>query len=198
MEQIILHKERSGPLVIQLLQEMEQCHCDPRDCDNLGTMACWHGRYRLGDYEKTHDRWSEARDFRSWVQEDKPILLPLYLYDHSGLSMRTVDFGDPWDSGMVGWIYCELEKARKEYSVKQVTPTIRKKIQDIMRLEVELYDAHLACECYGWQVSDEDGNHLDSCWGYHGYHRIDWDYALSQARDSAASVIETLAHAPNL
>jgi len=35
------------------------------------------------------------------------VLLPLYLLDHSGLSISTSDFCDPWDSAQVGWIYTD-------------------------------------------------------------------------------------------
>ncbi len=35
----------------------------------------------------------------------KYVILPLYLYDHGGITMRTNPFSCPWDSGQVGWIY---------------------------------------------------------------------------------------------
>ncbi|SHF15500.1 hypothetical protein SAMN02745133_01946 [Desulforamulus putei DSM 12395] len=48
------------------------------------------------------------------VIEQKFIILPLYLYDHSGITMNTTGFSCPWDSGQVGWIYCSKERFRKE------------------------------------------------------------------------------------
>ena len=39
--------------------------------------------------------------------KSKVAILPLYLYDHSGLTMSTNDFGDRWDSGCVGFIYMD-------------------------------------------------------------------------------------------
>lgn len=41
---------------------------------------------------------------------DKYIILPLYLYDHSGITMSTSVFSCPWDSGQVGWIYASKQK----------------------------------------------------------------------------------------
>jgi len=41
---------------------------------------------------------------------DKYIILPLYLYDHSGITMSTGPFSCPWDSGQVGWIYAPKQK----------------------------------------------------------------------------------------
>lgn len=46
--------------------------------------------------------------------KDKVAILPLYLYDHSGLAMSTNDFGDHWDSGCVGFIYMDKDTAMKE------------------------------------------------------------------------------------
>ena len=34
------------------------------------------------------------------------VFLPLYLFDHSGITMNTSGFSCPWDSGQVGWIFC--------------------------------------------------------------------------------------------
>lgn len=46
--------------------------------------------------------------------KSKVAILPLYLYDHSGLAMSTSDFGDRWDSGCVGFIYMDKDTAMKE------------------------------------------------------------------------------------
>jgi len=40
----------------------------------------------------------------------KHVILPLYLYDHSGITMSTSVFSCPWDSGQVGWIYASKQK----------------------------------------------------------------------------------------
>lgn len=41
---------------------------------------------------------------------DKYVILPLFLYDHSGITMSTSVFSCPWDSGQVGWIYASKQK----------------------------------------------------------------------------------------
>ena len=45
---------------------------------------------------------------------DKYVILPLYLYDHGGITMSTGAFSCPWDSGRVGWIYAEKKKLIEE------------------------------------------------------------------------------------
>ena len=53
-------------------------------------------------------------------QSGKFVILPLYLYDHSGITMNTTGFSCPWDSGQVGWIYADADCIKKEYG--KVTP----------------------------------------------------------------------------
>ena len=100
----------------------------PRSWDNLGTMVCWHSRYNLGDDDGVStlisDIRSSGRYRESWEYgEDGEELeyaspsrlmelahqcgfemLPVYLYDHSGITLKTSPFSCPWDSGMVGFI----------------------------------------------------------------------------------------------
>src|SRR3990167_995153 len=73
----------------------------PRGWDNLGTMVCFHSRYRLGD---SHN-FESPKDFQEQITEEAHVILPLYLYDHSGLAINTTGFHCPWDSGQVGFIY---------------------------------------------------------------------------------------------
>ena len=71
------------------------------------------------------------------VISQKFLMLPLYLYDHSGITMNTTGFSCPWDSGQVGWIYASKEDALREFGGKTFTAATRKKAEDRMRGEVE-------------------------------------------------------------
>jgi hypothetical protein len=143
-------------------------HDSPRDWDNLGTMIHWHPNYILG--EKRYNR----RDFNSpmgSLQEElgkdlkTAIILPLYLYDHSGITMNTTGFSCPWDSGQVGWIYVTRKKLREEKLNKKTN----EEIKDILRGEVETFDHYISGEVYGFCCTDpETGDTIDSCCGYYG------------------------------
>lgn len=97
----------------------------------------------------------------------KYIMLPLYLLDHSGLAMKTVSFHDPWDSAQVGWIYVSKEDALKAFDRTEMTPKIREMTKKALRDEVEIYDAYLRGECYGYELY-EKGELKESCWGFIG------------------------------
>lgn len=60
---------------------------------------------------------------------------------------------------------------------------IERNVPEILRAEVETYNAWLAGEVYVWSVEDEHGNVIDSCGGYVGEEEA--DYALQEAVASA-------------
>lgn len=101
------------------------------------------------------------------VISEKYIMMPLYLLDHSGLAMQTESFHDPWDSGQVGWIHVSKGDVLKEFGAEKMTGAIRKKAEDLMRSEVEVYDSYLRGECYGFELY-KNGELADSCWGFMG------------------------------
>ena len=57
---------------------------NPRQWDNMGEMVCFHKRYDLGD--KDHGFTPET--LLEYVKDPNVVSLPLYLMDHSGLTMR--------------------------------------------------------------------------------------------------------------
>lgn len=147
-------------------------HADsPRDWDNLGTMICFHNRYDLGD---SHGYSSD--DYSSWEQMEKDlikkentaVILPLYLYNHSRISISTKPFSCRWDSGQVGFILVSKEKALEEIGGKIVTAKLKQKIEKQLEGEVETYAQFLEGDVYGFCIEDEDGNHIDSCYGFYG------------------------------
>lgn len=144
---------------------------NPREHENLGTMICSHKRYDLGD---KHD--FNFDDYRNWDEAEKgikrkydaAIILPLFLYDHSGITMNTTGFSCPWDSGRVGFIIISKDKLRKEYSVKRIGKKLVERVTGYLKSEVETYDMYLTGECYRFEVTDLDDNHIDSCGGFLG------------------------------
>jgi len=157
----------------------EICYDDdpmnPREWDNLGTMVCWSRRYKLGD---THD-FKDPEEFEKWWKENggDGVILPLYLYDHGGITMNTTGFSCRWDSGQVGWIYVTAERIRKELCCSRnqtaagrigITPAIREAVTLSLVSEVEEYDNYITGNCFGFVLKDKDGNIIDSCWGFLG------------------------------
>lgn len=147
----------------------------PREWDNLGTIIGWHRRYTLSDADAPAFHDPDA--FHSWLRLNPCVCLPVYMYDHSGISLNTTGYGCPWDSGQVGYIYVTLERIRSEYGVKRVSPQLRQKVERILRDEIATYSAYMNGEVYGYTITDDEGDIIDSCSGYIG----EPEYCLSEA-----------------
>ena len=170
----------------------------PREWDNLGTMVCGHSRYNLGDKHQFGGGREFLLDLLDLTDEcvldiDQlliraeriAVILPVYLYDHSGLAMNTTGFHCPWDSGQVGFIYVTLAEIRREYSVKRVSQKRRETVADYLRGEVQTFSDYISGAVYGYVV-EKDGEDLDSCWGFVGdYEKYCLDEARAQTRCSA-------------
>lgn len=150
----------------------------PRNWDNLGTMACFSERYSLGDedhgvyredkFDKERNRWIRIPMLDEVPVSDKDfIVLPLYLYDHSGITMNTTGFSCPWDSGQVGIIFVSKEKVRKEYGWKVITQKRKELIESYLRSEVKVYDQYITGSVYCFKCI-ENGVETDSCYGFYG------------------------------
>ena len=146
----------------------------PREEDNLGTMVCWHRSYDLGD---KHD-FTDPEDFKSFVSANKEriICLPVYMFDHSGITISTEPFGCNWDSGQIGWIYITRKKIEKEFTAFGYNKT-DEEIKQYLKNEIESYDMFLKGEIYGFELLELEtceccGNteekDIDSCWGFYG------------------------------
>jgi hypothetical protein len=164
-----------------------------RACDLL-----WDTRYSL--HESRVARILAKK--REEVIERNLIILPLYLYDHGGITMSTGAFSCPWDSGTVGFIYCSLEKAQYEWGTEDSklrgwdgnanytrkedgsTRTLREAATRFLESEVEEYDQYLTGDVWGYVVSTPDGDE-ESCWGFFGH-----EYCEEQARSIAEHMSE--------
>ena len=149
---------------------------NPRDWENFGKMLCFHRRYTLGD-----KHGYKAADYSGWDAleaavrqgEDAALMLPLYLYDHSVLSISTESFlgraqHAEWDSGRVGWIVVSHKALLAEYGGKKITKKVLARGQECLESEVKVYDQYLRGEVYGFKILDAAGKELDSCWGFFG------------------------------
>jgi hypothetical protein len=144
---------------------------NPRNWDNLGTMVCFHKRYDLGDTtdyrSQDYDAWG---DLRNDIEENEGevTILPLYLYDHGGITIRTSPFGCQFDSGQVGFIYVSKDKIEKEGIDES-------KVIEYLENEVETYDKFLRGECFGYKVfkikicslGHKHEEEVESCFGYY-------------------------------
>jgi len=172
---------------VEVGEKVIEIHTDenpesPRHDETLGTMVCFHGRYNL-----PHEAEYRSEDYNGWdameadiVKQEKPVvMLPVYMYDHSGLAFSTTPFSCPWDSGQVGFIYASPAKVKAWFGVTAITAKIREHTQKILMSEVEAYNQYSQGDVYGYVIKSKNGEVKDSCWGFYGV-----DYAVESAMEA--------------
>ncbi len=168
----------------------------PRQWDNLGTMFCWHPEYELGDglperMKQRFSRWNatEVEAFERWknLHRKHLLVLPLYLYDHSGVAFSATPFACCWDSGHVGWIYATHDRLKEVYAVDVVTPAILEQAREVLLHEVKAYDQYLGGDVWGYVIREKHKKRrhqvLASCFGFYGQEGL--QECLTQARQAA-------------
>jgi len=165
----------------EIVLEQDNDPMNPREDDNLGTMLCMHRNYSLGDDPKAGRE--EISDHLEGRKKDIAISLPLYLYDHSGITISTSPFSCPWDSGIVGTIFVNKEKVRKWYGIKRITKAVEQKVVESLKSEVKVYDDYLTGNVYCMFIKKDD-EILESMGGWWG------DSGLKDAIAEAKSTID--------
>lgn len=92
----------------------------------------------------------------------KYVSLPVYAYIHSGVTISTGSFGDPWDSGQCGIIYAPRKN--------DWPGDDEDKIREVLEAEIREFDSYLQGHVWGYEVVKKIGDQeevTDSCWGFY-------------------------------
>jgi hypothetical protein len=155
----------------------------------LGTMVFMHRNHSLG-----HKHALKRDAFKTWdevkehlIKKEKAIaILPVFMYDHSGITINTTGFSGDWDWGQIGWIYTTAEAVRRYSGAKRVSKQMKSSLADTLKKEIEVYDGYLTGQVYGFIIDpDNDGDgEYDSCWGYY-----DKDEAIKEAKSELDAIV---------
>ena len=149
---------------------------DPREWDNITTIICFHNRYTIGDkHEYKSNNYNGWQELKEQIESDYKVLMikPLYMYDHSGITISTSPFSCRWDSGQIGWVI--IDEKRLQYITGDASGHNETNLEEIIDSEIKTYDKYITGDCYGYkiyevEVCDKGHEHkteLDSCWGYY-------------------------------
>ena len=161
--------------------EQDEDFSSPRDPDtDLGIMVCFHKKYDLGDeHNIKHDdfvSWDRIKEHLKKVEKATHIL-PLFLLDHSGVTINTTGFSCPWDSGQIGFIYATVETVAR-------TGVKLEDVEDQLRAEVKLYNQYITGDVWGFSIVNDKKESVDSCWGFYGQE------AAKEAAEQALKILE--------
>ena len=125
-----------------------------------------------------------VEEVRFILDQDNVCGLPLYITDHSGISMQTYRF-DVWDSSFVGLIFVEKDFYLAQMCLKDEEGW-KEKAKETLKSEIEIYSDFLEGNVYQWTLYepvvvirqsmdgkelsreiDEEGEMVDSMGGFY-------------------------------
>lgn len=205
---LFYHENKTGEYIDIKVEEFFKDFSIGKDGDDWVILDASEEEYTL-NYHSTEKEAEEEleliiEDFKNdWISEyasnsdllniisENAVILPLYLYDHSGITMNTTGFSCQWDSGQVGWIYATYDDVKEEYGKID-----SEKAKKLLESEVETYDQYIKGEVYGYVLEKKivceccdnvEYEHIDSCWGFYGL-----EYLEEELKSSIKSEYEEL------
>ncbi len=140
---------------------------NPRNWDNVGTMVCFHRRYMLGDKHNYNDlqEFFNGEDYNNAF-----VIKPLFLYDHSGISLSTKSFNGrvpyaEWDSMQVGYIFIRKDEVKDKLGFEPIDEN-REQIERMIESEVAVYNNYLEGNTFEYSLRNEDEKIIESCGGF--------------------------------
>ena len=209
MKNNAIYEEEYKGLNIYIVPDDDPQASDPMYFDMLGKQVYWHRRMNLGHcYKETnkydvqewlereinddmYEIWQEKHSkrlgyvpFLMELFEKKNLVIPVSAYEHSGITISASGRRAGWDSfdsGQLGFVYVSHEDILKEFNRKKITKKLLEQAEKILISEVSTYDDYLTGNVYGFIIENENGENLDSCWGFLG----DYEYCLEEAESHA-------------
>ena len=170
------YRKKDGSKVLKVYYDSTQESPRTFDEGNLGIMVCSHKRYDLPNETKLDSNsFSGWENLKNYIVKNlkAEIILPLYMLNHSGLTVKTTPFKGIYgyfDSGQIGFIFVSKETLRKEKLTKE-------KATKLLDGEIETFNYYLNGDVYGFILSkltkcggcgDEKAEEENSCWGFYG------------------------------
>lgn len=138
-----------------------QLEADP---DNASLRADAERAMSAFDYVSCMYDWPDETE--DVLRPDIAICLPIYMYDHSGLTVSHNPFGCRWDSGQLGWHYMTKDV------LEQVFDGDIQHAEAYMDAQIKIYDDYLEGDVWMFVIEDEEGEDVFSCRGFYGDNAI--------------------------
>lgn len=189
------------------------CHFIFFHSDGYGDKHEWD----MKDYATPLDFW------KAFYKANGPcFIFPVRAYEHGNIAFSFSTqwpFDCRWDSYWIGFIYLTYEEAWQEWGntflkeqygevlPSHVTKSIFKrahllktsafyeKIANMAAGELEVYNAYCNGVIAGYIATDDEGNHIDSCWGYYGDDTDKDGYMMQEARSAIDNALNNASYA---
>ncbi len=156
---------------------------NPReDDDEIITFHIAHRNYSFGD--KNYKDIESINKANREAHRIGDIVLPLYMYEHGGITISLTPFSCPWDSGQLGFVQVSRKAMIENWGKKNFTPKLKKKALEVAESTVKYFDDYLTGNVHRYDICpiDEDGEYdtddsIESCGNYIG----DKQYCIDEA-----------------
>lgn len=162
----------------------------PRDDDPGVSMVLYHRQYNFpNDAEISFSDWENLGDIGDYLTcKGALLVVPVYMLDHSGVSLSVRDYADSWDSGQVGFAYITPENWKNTQGAEWTgSGEDRAQAHRLISAEVTTYGQYVNGECYYYVITDTDGEVMETPGEY-----IGWD----DIEEDAVSMANSLTHDP--
>ncbi len=144
----------------------DEPHENPlEEWDFMATMSCQHRNYSLSTKD---NKLTTADEIKAWVAQKDVISLPIYMYEHGGITISTTPYSCCFDSGQLGYIHVTRAKAREFLKKKKLMAKDVEEVYDRMRRQIKLIDNYITGDVFRFEILNNEGNEIDSCGGYYG------------------------------
>jgi hypothetical protein len=156
--------------------------------DNLSTFIFLGEHSDLGDKHDLHGDFGSFNGHEKAIRKayDVAVLMPVYAYVHSGMTISTEPFSCPWDSGQLGFAIVTKQAIRENFGTKRVLKRHIETAKECLVLEVENLDKYISGDVYSVSIYDGD-EYVDGCSGYY-----DLEQAKSELPDYVTKIEENL------
>lgn len=124
-------------------------------------------------------------DGSEWVHEDEDsacwekrvdlsavVVLPVFAYEHGGITLSTSEFSDPWDSGQVGVIFVPVEKVIRNLGKGTGYREARFWGARVLGAEIREFDQFLQGDVWGYRITykgdAKKSPEQETLWGVYG------------------------------
>lgn len=164
----------NGEKLFFMTAERDNDPLDPREDYNSCTICYVRNRY-LGSSKYDNDMdFADSDDLNDYLTELKDrgtefVSVPLYAYVHSGITISTGSFNDPWDSGCFGVAICTKEQVVEAFGNDT---DWQQHAKDIIESEIDTYDKYIRGDVYVYTVYEydkdtHDWDIIDTCSVYY-------------------------------
>jgi len=169
--ELAVYEESLRGLIIRIYNDEIGRENPYKEYDQLSDVVTWTRNYEFSS-EEVYSNPTEV--IEAFDRGEVVWCTPLMAYIHSGITVRLWNCGNwpdqQWDCGLAGYVYVTKKKAKEEfpnYGGRTLWLACNKRVED----EVETLDDWLTGNIWGYEIENEEGEVVDSCWGFYGDYR---------------------------